>query len=110
MSASYPTDSSAAWRTPLIGGGVGLAAGLAIRYISFDLPNSGLGVRLTAPQWNQLCVSGLGQLAQAGDNTAHTECGIVSFASTASGWLIGLGIAALIIGVLIMLANNSSKA
>lgn len=48
---------------------------------------------------NSLCNSGLGQLGQALSNTVQTDCGAASVAESMVGWLVFLGVAAMIIGL-----------
>jgi hypothetical protein len=85
----------------LLGAGAVLVlAAIAIDTIPFTISASGISQSNTVPQWNDLCTGGIGQFAQDLYQNAHTDCGYVSTADHAIGWLLGVGIAALVVGLI----------
>lgn len=75
-----------------------LGAGLLIHSFPFQLSASGVTGSYTVPQWNYACTSGAGQIWQALSTSAQSDCGYIATADHAIGWLIGGGIAALVLG------------
>jgi hypothetical protein len=87
-------------------GGLMLAAAIAIDSISFQISALGVSQSGTVPQWNDLCTSGIGQFGQGFSRSAHTDCGYVAAADHAIGWLVGLGIASVVIAVVALVARS----
>jgi hypothetical protein len=85
-------------------GAVMVIVAIALNTIPFTISASGISQSNTVPQWNGLCTSEIGLFAQNLEQTAHTACTYVSAADHAIGWLVGLGVAALVIGLVGLLA------
>lgn len=80
-------------KTMAIGGGLAVLAGILLSVVPLD--------HGTIPQWNGLCASGIGQLGQLLDTSARQACGMVGVADHLIGWLVGLGVAAVVAGGLL---------
>jgi hypothetical protein len=87
-------------------GGIMLVVAIALHSISFQITALGVSQSATVPQWNDLCTSIVGQTAQGLAQGAHTDCGYVGVADHAIGWLVGLGIAALVVAVFAVVARS----
>jgi hypothetical protein len=53
-----------------------------------------------------LCNSGLGQLGQALDGTVAHDCGLVTALESAVGWLIVVGLLALLLGLVVLISSR----
>jgi hypothetical protein len=53
-----------------------------------------------------LCNSGLGQLGQALDGTVAHDCGLVTALESAVGWLIVVGLLALLLGLVVLVTSR----
>jgi hypothetical protein len=49
-----------------------------------------------------LCQSGLGQIGQALDDTVAHDCGLVTALESAVGWLLAVGVLALLLGAVLL--------
>jgi hypothetical protein len=82
-------------------GAILIVAGAIVHNYHFMLPGTGINGYYTVPQWNAGCTSGDGQVWQGIYQIAHSDCGYVAIADHAIGWLIGLGIAAAAVGLVV---------
>lgn len=62
---------------------------------------------VVAPK-SALCQSGIGQIGQAIDTTVAHDCGLVNALEAAVGWLLVLGVLAVIFGVYVIYNSRST--
>jgi uncharacterized membrane protein HdeD (DUF308 family) len=63
---------------------------------------------LAAPK-AALCDSGIGQVGQALDNTVAHDCGLVTALESAVGWLIVVGVLALLLGIAVLVNSRLTR-
>ena len=76
--------------------------GVAVLVIGAILIIAGFVDHAVISSKNALCQSPLGQIGSAIDNTVAHDCGLVTALESAIGWLIAVGIIALILGVVVI--------
>jgi hypothetical protein len=62
---------------------------------------------IVAPK-SALCQSGIGQIGQAIDTTVAHDCGLVNALEAAVGWLLALGVLAVIFGVYVIYNSRAT--
>ncbi len=68
---------------------------------------AGLVDHAIIPSKAALCQSPIGQIGQIVDNTVAHDCGLVNALESAIGWLIAVGMLALILGIVILRGSRA---
>src|ERR1700683_1467304 len=86
------------------------ATGVAAVVVGAILLVAGLIDHWVVAPKSALCQSGIGQIGQAIDTTVAHDCGLVNALEAAVGWLLILGVLAVIFGVYVIYNSRAAAA